>query len=93
MAVRKIKKTTLRLEFGKIVRTWRVSLSFSQEKLAELSNLNANYVGCVERGERNISIETIYKIAHGLRTNPKNLLPEIKLEGIWESQEAENEKD
>jgi len=77
MAVRIIKKTPLRIAFGNIVRNKRESLLMSQEKLAELSDLNANYVGCIERGERNISIETIYKIAKALKTHPRNLLPNV----------------
>ena len=82
MAIRIIRKTPLRIAFGNIVRNRRESLSMSQERLAEMANLNANYVGCVERGERNVSIETIYRIASALKTTPKNLLPDIKLEEI-----------
>jgi transcriptional regulator with XRE-family HTH domain len=67
--------TPLRKSFGKAVRSRRLELGLSQEKLAEHSDLHANYVGSVERGERNIGIENIYKIAKALQLHPKNLLP------------------
>ena len=38
--------------------------------------MNANYVGSLERGERNVGIEVIFKLAEALRTHPKNLLPD-----------------
>lgn len=78
MAIRGIKKTPLRIAFGKIVRSMREDLCMSQEVLAEESDLNTNYVGSIERGERNVGIEVIYKLAEGLRTNPKNLLPDYR---------------
>jgi transcriptional regulator with XRE-family HTH domain len=62
--------------FGKKVRKLRRDLGISQEKLAELANLHHNYVGSVERGERNISLENIVAIAHALGSSPKDLMPE-----------------
>lgn len=90
MAIRVFKKTPLRIAFGKIVRNKREDLSMSQEVLAEKSNLNTNYVGSIERGERNVGLEVIYKLASALHTNPKNLLPDITREEIQAVQEEEN---
>ena len=49
----------------------------TQEKLAERAELHTNYVGSVERGERNVGLETIYRLAKALQTDPRNLLPKI----------------
>ncbi len=76
MAVRVFKKTALQISFGKIVRRKREDLDLSQEELAEQADLNTSYMGSIERGERNIGLEVLYRIARALKTHPKNLLPE-----------------
>ena len=59
--------------FGDRVRALRKDRSISQEKLAELAELHRTYVGAVERGERNISLMNIKKIADALNV-PLNQL-------------------
>ena len=71
------KKTSARVAFGKIVREKRLILGLSQEKLAEKADLHTNYVGSVERGERNIAIENIYSLANALECSPKDLISEL----------------
>lgn len=70
------KKTPIRIAFGKIVREKRIALALSQEKLAEKADLHTNYVGSVERGERNIAIENIFALANALECSAKDLIPE-----------------
>ena len=63
--------------FGNRVRELRLERNFSQEKLAELADLHRNYVGGVERGERNVSLLNIVKLARGLKVKATKLIEPI----------------
>ncbi|MGP4845135.1 helix-turn-helix domain-containing protein [Marinobacter sp. 1Y8] len=67
-------KTAILQAFGSNVRKTRKEKNLSQEELAHTSGLDRSYVGQVERGERNITLENIYKLAHGLGIEPYKLL-------------------
>jgi ribosome-binding protein aMBF1 (putative translation factor) len=61
--------------FGDRLREVRLRKGISQESLALVCQLDRAYIGGVERGERNISLVNIYKIARGLGIPAKDLMP------------------
>lgn len=63
--------------FGKQLRKLRLKNKVSQEQLAEIADLHRNYVGGVERGERNVSLVNIVKLARALKVKPGQLLRTI----------------
>ncbi len=63
----------LKTNFGKRVRDLRSRQDLSQEVLAEMCDLDRSYIGGVERGERNISLLNIHKIADALGISPRDL--------------------
>lgn len=65
-----------RRTFAQNVRRVRLSKSLSQEDLAEAANLHRNYVGGVERGERNIAVDNMERISRALGTTIAALLQE-----------------
>ncbi len=63
-----------RLTFAKRIRQVRISKGISQEKLAELCDLHRTYVSSVERGERNITVDNMERIATALQVDLISLL-------------------
>ena len=73
----KDRKNKLQESFGKVIREKRLELGLSQEKLAEFASLHFTYVSSVERGERNISLENISKLAKALGCQIKDFFQNI----------------
>ena len=63
-----------RLYLAMNVRGVREKLGMSQEALADAAGLHRTYVGSVERGERNISIDNIDRLARALNVSPASLM-------------------
>lgn len=59
-------KTDIKRQFGAAVKTWRLRRGLSQEKLAELAHLHRTYITDVESGSRNLSLESIKRLAVAL---------------------------
>ena len=60
--------------FGAKVQQYRNKLGLSQEKFAEKANVHRTYIGTVERGETNLTLLNIYKLAKALEISPKDLV-------------------
>ncbi|MFP6557369.1 helix-turn-helix domain-containing protein [Paraburkholderia sp. B3] len=60
--------------FAANVRCYRLALGLSQEALAERAGVHRTYVGMLERGEKNVTIYNIGRIAAALGVSPDSLL-------------------
>lgn len=69
--------------FGNNCRKFREKTGFSQENFAHERDLPRTYYGDIERGKRNLTLESVFKIADALGVNPKELL-----EGIPNKEES-----
>ncbi|HEV2197299.1 MAG TPA: helix-turn-helix transcriptional regulator [Candidatus Acidoferrum sp.] len=68
------KGNSIRFVLASNLRAIRQKRGLSQEKLGELAGLHRTYIGSVERGERNISIDNVEALARALDTNVTDLL-------------------
>jgi transcriptional regulator with XRE-family HTH domain len=71
----KIKATPTRKKLGQRIRRLRKKQSLSQEELGFKANLHRTYIGSIERGEQNVSVDNIHKLAKALKVSPKELMP------------------
>lgn len=67
----------IRKKFGDRVRELRTAQGLSQEVLAQKAGLHRTYIGGIERGERNISLENILKIASALSVSISSIMFEL----------------
>jgi transcriptional regulator with XRE-family HTH domain len=67
-------RTDLLAAFGQAVRDARLALGVSQERLAELAQVHRTYVGDIERGERNVSLRNIERLADALGLTMASLM-------------------
>lgn len=66
----------LQKQFGERLRAARQKKGLSQEKLAELAGVHRTFVSSTERGERNISLTNIVRLARALEIAPAKLMPD-----------------
>ena len=62
---------------GERIRMQRKACRISQDALALACNIDRSYVGRIERGEVNITVEKLYRIAGELACDPSYLLPQV----------------
>ena len=67
------KKTPVTLAFGAAVRALRRERGYGQEGFAAHAGLDRSYYGAIERGEFNVSLDTIIKLARALDTTASEL--------------------
>ncbi len=60
--------------FGVRLREARTALDLSQEALAERAGVHRTYVGTIERGQQNVALRNIVRLARALNTTPSDLL-------------------
>lgn len=72
MKVPKHRKT-----LGDNIRAARRKAGWSQEKLAEAASLHRNYIGDIERGEENVSVDTLVRIAEALKVTLEDLVMDV----------------
>ena len=69
---------SVKSRFGSRLRQLRDERGYSQEELAERANLHRNYIGGIERGERNVAIENIVKLGKALSVKPGELFSDFR---------------
>lgn len=73
-------KNKIRVRFGKTLRRLRKNQGVSQEAFAAKCDLHRTYISDIERGERNVSLENIEKIASVLNVQVSELFREVEKE-------------
>ena len=68
----------INMYFGKKLKTERLKLKLSQEKLALKAGVDRTYVNHIEKGSRNVSLVIANKLAIVLKTHISNLLKDLK---------------
>jgi transcriptional regulator with XRE-family HTH domain len=63
--------------FGSRVRQLRLARGLTQESLAQRAGIHPTYLGGIERGERNLGLDNILKVARALREHPSQLFSEF----------------
>jgi transcriptional regulator with XRE-family HTH domain len=67
---------SIHVRFGINLRKIRLDKNISQEKLADLAGLHRTYVSSVERGERNVTLQTVERLAKALGVSMSKLMPD-----------------
>ena len=70
--------SALATEIGKRIRNYRLQQDMSQDDLAEKCGMHPTYIGQIERGEKNATIESISKIASGLNVPLSTLFEHLE---------------
>ncbi len=64
-------------KFGKRLKSLRLDRDLTQLELAEILDMSPNFIGMIERGERNTTVENVFNIARALGIKPSILFEEL----------------
>jgi transcriptional regulator with XRE-family HTH domain len=67
-------------DFGGLLRRLREAANLSQERLAELSDLDRTFVSLLERGQRQPSLETVFSLCTALEIRPHEFVRQLEFE-------------
>jgi transcriptional regulator with XRE-family HTH domain len=67
----------LSAKFGEVIRELRKERNLSQEELADKADVHRTYIGMIERGEKNITIQNIQKLAKALNVSLKSIFEKL----------------
>lgn len=66
--------------FGKVLREYRERADLTQRELATAADLDKTYIGMLERGERQPTLDTLFRISEVLKVAPSTLVARISAE-------------
>jgi transcriptional regulator with XRE-family HTH domain len=68
----------IKKKLGAVIRKLRIDKSISQESLALQANIDRTYISDIEKGDRNVSIEILEKLAKALEISVSNLFKQME---------------
>jgi transcriptional regulator with XRE-family HTH domain len=71
------KAVPVKVIFGKVIRQLRDEKKITQEKLAELADIDRTYIYRLEAGKRSPSLDVLFRIADALRISPGHLIEKV----------------
>lgn len=72
-------EVTLQQKLGAVIRSRRTALGFSQDTFADEIGMHRAYYSAIERGERNLTLQTLWRVAQGLQAKLAELMREAGL--------------
>ena len=72
-----IEKENFKRIVGDLIRENRTKIGLTQQTLGDLTDMERTYIGAIERGEKNLSFYTMYKIFKALEIDPSDFINKI----------------
>lgn len=72
-------ENTLKLKVGAAFRARRSELGFSQETFADSIGMHRAYYSSLQRGERNVTLQTLWRVSRGLKLKPSEVMKQAGL--------------